>query len=151
MRGRGGVEDRKGMTTLTIPANCLRMRRLSRALTTVAATGATYTVWTVAHQVAGIDLLLKDGSTVTPAAVVATTVMIGLAAWSLLAVLEHFTRHARTIWSWTAGAFLLISLAGPFTATSPAAITALMTMHLAAAAVLIPLLHRSAVHSRRPR
>ncbi|GID97833.1 DUF6069 family protein [Amorphoplanes digitatis] len=131
---------------------CVRMRRVTRALAVVAATGAAYTVWTIAHQVAGVELVVDRGSgrtTVTPAAVVLATVVAGLAAWALLALLERRTRRAAALWSGTAGAVLLVSLLGPIgSAVGAGATAALVAMHLAAGAVLIPLLARSSVACR---
>ncbi|MET8154052.1 DUF6069 family protein [Actinoplanes sp. NPDC049668] len=124
------------------------MRRLTRGLAVVAAVGATYTVWTLAHQIAGVELVV-DGGSVTPAAVVLATVIAGLAAWALLALLERLTRRAAAIWSGIAGAVLLVSLLGPIgSAVGAGATAALVAMHLAAGAVLIPLLAHSSVACR---
>ncbi|MEU4221659.1 DUF6069 family protein, partial [Actinoplanes sp. NPDC026623] len=104
------------ITPAVTAADCVRRRRRTRALAVVAATGATFTVWTVAHQVAGVDLVVDSGSgatTVTPGAVVITTVVAGLAAWALLALAERRLRRATAVWSGVAGAVLLISLLGP--------------------------------------
>jgi hypothetical protein len=140
------------MTTAITAPECVRTRRRTRALAIVAATGATFTVWAVAHPLAGADLIVDTGSgrtTVTPAAVVLTTVVAGLAAWGLLALIERSTRRAATIWSWIAGAVLVISLLGPIgSAIGGGATAALVAMHLAAGAVLIPVLARSSVRCR---
>jgi hypothetical protein len=133
-------------------AECARKRRRTRALAVVAAAGASFTVWAIAHPLAGADLIVDTGSgrtTVTPAAVVLVTIVVGLAAWGLLAVLERFTRRAATVWTWIAGAVLLISLLGPFGSAVGAGTTAtLVAMHLATGAVLIPLMARSSIESR---
>jgi hypothetical protein len=133
-------------------AECARKRRRTRALVVLAAAGATYTVWAIAHQLAGIDLVVGTGSgrtTVAPSTVVIVTVVVGLAAWGLLGLLERFTRRAAAIWAWIAGAVLLISLLGPFgSAVGTGATAALVAMHLAAGAVLMPLLVRSSVKCR---
>lgn len=138
-----------------LPApRCTRQRRRTRALTVVAAAAATFTVWSIAHPLAGADLIIKSGAgptTVTPIAVVLVTVLAGLAAWGLLALLERFTQRAATIWSWIAGAVLAISLLGPIgSAVGTGATVALLAMHLAAGAVLIPLMVRSSTQCRRP-
>ncbi len=136
-----------GRTAEMTAAECARKRRRTRALAVVAAAGATFTVWAIAHPLAGADLVVDTGSgrtTVTPAAVVITTVVVGLAAWGLLALLERLTRRGTAIWSWIAGAVLLISLLGPIgSAIGAGATAALVAMHLAAGAVLIPLMARS--------
>ena len=146
------------MTTMTrtpavTPAQCARKRRRTRALAIVAAAGATFIVWTIANSVAGTDLVVDTGSgptTVTLTAVVLVTVVAGLAAWGLLALIERFTRRAAVIWSWTAGAVLLISLLGPIgSAVGAGATAALVAMHLVTGAVLIPLMARSSVQCRR--
>jgi hypothetical protein len=132
---------------------CVRRRRRTRALAIVAAAGATFTVWTIAHPVARADLVVETGSgptTVKPAAVVVMTVVAGLAAWGLLALVERFTRRAAAVWSWVACAVLLISLLGPIgSAVGAGATAALVAMHLVTGAVLIPIMARSSVQCRR--
>jgi peptidoglycan/LPS O-acetylase OafA/YrhL len=69
-----------------------------------------------------------------------------LAGWALLAALERLTPQARGAWTLVALVILALSLAGPLGGgTTTAAKTALACMHLAAAAVLIPILARSVV------
>jgi len=140
------------ITTTMTAAECVRKRRWTRALAIVAAAGATFTVWTVADPLAGAALVVDSGSghtTVTPTAVVLTTVLAGLAAWALLALVEHFTRRAAVVWSWVAGAVLSISLLGPIgSAVGGDAAVALVAMHLATGAVLIPIMARSSVKCR---
>jgi len=138
-----------GRTPAMTAAECARKRRRTRALAVLAAAGATFTVWAIAHPLAGADLVVDTGSgltTVTPAAVVLVTVVVGLAAWGLLALLERFTRRPAAVWTWIAGAVLLISLLGPIgSAVGAGATAALVAMHLATGAVLIPLMARSSV------
>jgi len=125
-------------------AECVRKRRRTRALAIVAAAAATFVVWTVAVPIADVDLVVDSGSgpnTVGPVAVVLVTVLAGLAAWGLLALLERFTRRGTTIWSWTAAAVLLVSLLGPIgSAEGGGATAALLTMHVVTGAVLIPIM-----------
>jgi hypothetical protein len=141
-----------GRTATVTSTGCVRQRRQSRALTVVAAAAATFGVWAVAHPLAGADLVVDTGSgptTVTPAAVVVVTVIAGLTAWALLALVERFSRRAAAIWSWIAGAVLLMSLLGPIgSALTTGTATTLVAMHLAAGAVLIPLMARSSVRCR---
>ena len=140
-------------TTAVTAAECARIRRRTRALAVVAAAGAAFTVWTVAHPVAGADLVVDTVSgptTVTPTAVVLATVVAGLAAWALLALIERLIRRAAAVWSWIAGAVLLISLLGPVgSAVGAGASAALVAMHLATGAALIPIMARSSVRCRR--
>ena len=142
-----------GRTPAVTAIECVRRRRRTRALAIVAAAGATFTVWTIAHPVARADLVVETGSgptTVTPAAVVLMTVVAGLVAWGLLALVERFTRRAAAVWSWIACAVLLISLLGPIgSAVGAGATAALVAMHLVTGAVLIPIMARSSVHCRR--
>jgi hypothetical protein len=134
-------------------AQCARIRRRTRALAIGAAAAATFTVWTIAHPVAGADLVVDTGSghtTVTPIAVVLSTVVAGLAAWALLAVVERFIRRAAEVWSWIACAVLLISLLGPIgSAVDAGATVALVAMHLATGAALIPIMARSSIQCRQ--
>lgn len=127
--------------------NCARTRRRTRTLAVLAATAATFTVWTIADPLAGVDLIADTGSgptTVTPIAVVLMTLVAGLAAWALLAVLERLTPRAATIWTWIAGAVLLISLLGPVgSAVGAGSTVTLVVMHLVTGAILIPLMARS--------
>jgi hypothetical protein len=86
-----------GRTAVMTAAECARERRRTRALAIVAAAGATFTVWAIARPIAGADLVVDTGSgptTVTPLAVVLVTIIVGLAAWGLPALLERFTRRA---------------------------------------------------------
>jgi hypothetical protein len=145
------------MTTMTTtsprqtvtPAECARIRRRTRALAILASAGATLTLWTIAHPLAGVDLVVDTGSgptTVTPIAVVLSTVVAGLAAWALLALLERLTSRAAAVWTWIACAVLAISLLGPIgSAVGGGATVALVAMHLATGAVLVPILARSSI------
>lgn len=123
-------------------APAVRKRRRTRAVAVVAAAAATFVVWTVAYPIAGVDLVVDSGSgptTVGPVAVVLVTVLAGLAAWGLLALLERVSRRGTTIWTWTAAAVLLLSLLGPIgSAEGGGATVALLAMHLVTGAVLIP-------------
>lgn len=129
-----------------------RPTRRRRALAVLGAAAATLTVWAIARPLAGVDLRVHVGSGtqhVGPATVVAVSVLTGLAAWALLAALEHFSPRAPTIWTAIALAALALSLAGPLTSgATTAAKMALTGMHLAAAAVLVPALTGSRVRAR---
>ena len=129
-----------------------RPTRRRRALAVLGAAAATLTVWAVTGPLAGVDLRVHVGSGtqhVGPATVVAVSVLTGLAAWALLAALEHFSPRAPTIWTAIALAALALSLAGPLTSgATTAAKMALTGMHLAAAAVLVPALTGSRVRAR---
>ena len=99
-----------------------RPTRRRRALAVLGAAAATLTVWAIAGPLAGVDLRVHvDSGTqhVGPATVVAVSVLTGLAAWALLAALEHFSPRAPTIWTAIALAALALSLAGRSPAAPP--------------------------------
>ena len=117
----------------------------ARALAVLGAATAALTVWAVAGPLAGVDLRVRLGSAavqhVGPATVAIVSILAGLAAWALLAVLEGFTARARTVWIAVVLVTLALSLAGPLSGgVTMAAKVALACMHLATAAVLILLL-----------
>jgi hypothetical protein len=132
----------------------IRTRRLAAVITAAAAAVA---VWAVAGPLAGIRLQARVGAhapaqQISLASVLTFSLLAGLAAWALLAVLEHRARHPRRVWTITAASVLAVSLAGPLTAgRGAAAIVALACMHLATGGVLIPALRRSAPVTRAPR
>ncbi|MET8908682.1 DUF6069 family protein [Micromonospora sp. NPDC004551] len=138
------------MDTTTAPAVTAGRpgRRRERALAVLAAAAATLTVWVAAVPVAGVDLVARNGGTeqsVTAVAVGVSTVLAGLAGWALLALLERFTTRARAVWTAAAGLVLLLSLLGPLGGgVGGAATLTLVALHLTAAAVLVPLLRRTA-------
>ena len=133
--------------------------RRARALAVVAAALAALAVWLVTDPLLGFDLAgpTRPGSqelmSITPALVAGTSLVVALAGWALLALLERFTARARTIWTAIALLVALLSLAGPLSAlasTSAANAVALALMHLAVAAVLIPGLAGTSPSPARP-
>jgi hypothetical protein len=130
-------------------SNVTRSTAALRALTVLAAIVATLVIWAVEARLLGIDLRARPvpgaaAVVVGPAAVVSFTLLAGLAAWGLLALLERLTSRARAVWIVVAVLALLISLAGPLGgAVTATAAVGLACMHVAAAAILIPLLPRS--------
>ncbi|MGN9909027.1 DUF6069 family protein [Phytohabitans sp. LJ34] len=129
------------MTTTLAPKS--RPVARTRAVWIVGAAAATGTIWAIGRG-AGADLT-AGGQAVTLPAVVVVTLVVGLAAWALLAILERAMRRAATAWTWAAVAVLVLSLAGPVGGAETAGgAAALVAMHLAAAAVLIPGLRRTA-------
>ena len=109
--------------------------RRARALAVIAAALAALAVWLVTDPLLGIDLTgtTAPGSqelmSITPALVAGTSLVVALAGWALLALLERFTARARTT---TANAL------------------ALALMHVAVAAVFIPMLAGTAPAPARP-
>ena len=133
--------------------------RHARALAVVAAALAALAVWLVTDPLLGIDLTgptvpgSQELQPITPAMVAGGSLAAALAGWALLALLERFTARARTIWSATAVLVALLSLAGPLSAlasTSAANVLSLALMHLAVAAVLIPMLAGTSPAPARP-
>ncbi|BCB77511.1 hypothetical protein GCM10022251_69450 [Phytohabitans flavus] len=115
----------------------------TRAVVILVATAATCAIWAVARGL-GTDLTANERAVALPA-VILTTVLVGLAAWALLAILERATRHAATAWTCVAAVVLVLSLAGPVGgAETTGGTVALAAMHLAAGAVLILGLRRTA-------
>ncbi|MGW5671654.1 DUF6069 family protein [Micromonospora sp. NPDC003776] len=136
------------MNTMPHTAAPRSARRRGRALAVLATTAATLLVWVVAVPASGVDLTARIGGTeqtVTPVAVVLSTLLAGLAAWGLLALLERLTTRSRAVWTGAALIVLLVSLAGPMGGgVGTAAVATLVAMHLVTAVVLVPLLWRTA-------
>lgn len=141
------------MTTTTRPrsrsATTGRVRQ--RALTAAAAMLTAVAVWVIAVPVAGLDLLVRPGGGATQHVGVGSVVIVSLLAallgWGLLALLERLLpARARTVWTVVAGLVLVLSLAGPLTGGTTAAVTVtLALMHAAVGAVLIAGLPRRMV------
>lgn len=83
--------------------------------------------------------------------VVGVALAVGVLGWGTLAVLERFLRHARAIWTAIAVAILALSFAPLVGADAAAGTKAVLSlMHLAVAAVLIPMLRRISANSVKP-
>ncbi|GIH17926.1 DUF6069 family protein [Rugosimonospora africana] len=140
------------MSTITVPASTRpAAARGARPLAVAATVAATLAVWAVADPLAGVRLAVRSGDStriVGPASVAVVGLVVGLAAWGLLALLERVSRRARGIWTGIALAVFVVSLAGPLGGATTAATVSLACLHLAAAAVLIPLLARTAGRGR---
>jgi hypothetical protein len=81
--------------------------------------------------------------------VIAVTLVAGLAAWGLLALLERVTGNAKTIWTAIAVVVLVLSLLGPIgSGVGTSSKIALALMHAGAAATIIPLMRRSITGDR---
>jgi len=136
--------------SITQPATgapAAKQRTGSRVLPIIAAVVGTVVVWLVAHSVLDVALKVKSGDTVQDvsiASVIIVTLVVGLLAWALLAVLERVTKAARTVWTTIGVVFFLLSLLGPLGAVGSSAKLSLACMHLVAAAIIIPGLGRTA-------
>jgi len=116
--------------------------RRHRLMTVIAATAATFVIWLIAHPVAGIELDMgkeaNDPSrTIGAVSVVTVTAIAGLIGWASLEIFERLTARARTRWTACALLALFISFLGPLGAVTTSAAIALLSMHLAAGAILI--------------
>lgn len=90
-----------------------------------------------------------DDQTIGFVPVILVTLIVGLVAWGLLALLERMTGNAKTIWTAIAVVVFLLSLLGPLgsgVGTSSKIVLALM--HVGAAITIIPLMRRSAAAER---
>jgi Family of unknown function (DUF6069) len=133
--------------------------RRARALAVIAAVLAALAVWLIADPLLGVDLAAptRPGSeelmSITPALVAGTSLVVALAGWALLALLERFTARARTTWTAIALLVALLSLGGPLStiaSTTVANALALAFMHLAVTAVLIAGLAATSPAPARP-
>jgi hypothetical protein len=100
-------------------------------------------------QAAGAELTVRPSGQQTMEVglpiVVAVALIAGLAGWALLAILEKANPRGTKIWTWIATVTTVLSLALPMTVEAAGATKVwLMTMHVAVAAVLIPLMQRGA-------
>ncbi len=110
--------------------------RLSRrGLGTVGGALAALAVWALADPVLGVELAAMQ---VGPGAVAASSLVSALGGWGLLVVLERTVARPRTVWTRTAAAVAVLSLAGPLGAATTATAVVLGVMHVVVAAVVIP-------------
>ncbi|HEY2765851.1 MAG TPA: DUF6069 family protein [Pseudonocardiaceae bacterium] len=120
-----------------------RARRGRRAGAVVGAVLANCLLWLVARAL-GVDFVLSDSlgtGVLGLGTVIVFTLVFGLLGWGTLAGLERFTRRARTTWTVIATVVLLLSLVPIFLEHATTGTrTALVLLHLAVAAVLIPAL-----------
>ena len=141
------------MSTITSPhrAPAVRSRRAERLLIVAAAAMATSLVWVVASAPLGLELSQPGFGTQPPEAlpiwwVAVITVVAGLAGWGVLAIIERVMSRPAVVWLAVSLVALVLSLGGPASGEGVGAANrlALVAMHLAAGAVLIPSFYRSA-------
>jgi hypothetical protein len=138
----------------------------SRALAAAGGTLAAVAAWIIEVPLLGVGLRIRFGGghgwgghgwgaghgfgggqvqTIGIGPVIGISLAAGLLGWLLLAVLERRTSRARALWTGAALVALAVSLGLPLSAaTTTAATVGLIVMHLAVAAVLIPLMGRTA-------
>src|SRR5262245_22895810 len=122
-------------------------RRHHGALVTGGAALSTALIWAVAR-VAGVELRVDPRNGQPPSVIgvsfaVAVTIIVCLIAWAVRVSLQRLTHRAATIWT----ALAAITLAGSFlplfmVEASISTKATLATMHLAVAALLIPMFGR---------
>ncbi|MGY1434629.1 DUF6069 family protein [Streptomyces reniochalinae] len=124
----------------------------TRALAVVGAVVLAALIWVLADPVLGVDLRTPDGpgSTTTSElalpVVIVSVAVLSLVGWGLLALLERLTGRARTVWSAIACAVVVLSLFAPLFSAglSGGNRVALVCLHLAVGAVLIPAYRKDA-------
>ncbi|WP_431904934.1 DUF6069 family protein [Nonomuraea sp. bgisy101] len=117
--------------------------RYGKAAAILSATLAACVLWFIAHAL-NVDLVvdMRNGQPPTPvglAQVAGFTLSLSLLAWGVLAALEKYARHGRTIWRVLALTTLAVSFL-PILGVEASVGTkiALSLMHGAVAAVLVP-------------
>ena len=143
------------MTTTTTRNRRSTIGRIrQRVLTVAAAVVAAVLAWLIAVPIVGIDLVVRPGGgaaqQVGLGSVVAVSLLASLLGWGLLALLERLvSRRALTAWTVVAVVVLMLSLSGPLTAATNAAVAiALVLMHLVVGAVLIMGMRRTTVRGQ---
>jgi hypothetical protein len=113
----------------------------ARALTVAGAVVAAVLGWALLAPVAGLDLIVTVGTgqqRLGIAAVIAATLVVGLAGWGLRALLDRLTGRARTVWTVIAAIVLVLSLLGPAgSAVGGGTVVALIGLHLLVGLVLL--------------
>ena len=133
------------------PATLSRLRRGDRVVAVLATVIAPVLVWLIATVAFGQHLYQPGfgGSAPQELSVWLVAAVAGIAALAgagVLALIERINRRPAQVWLVVSTAVLILSLGGPLSGEgiSTANKLALVSMHLAAGAVLIPLLYRSA-------
>ena len=139
----------------TIDRPVRRVGRRERWLAVLGPAGAAVAVWIAAVPLAGIDLQVRMSGTtedVGPVSVLASALLAAVAGLGCVAVLRRITKRPARAWTILASMILVLSLSGPLTqAVGAGATVILVAMHLAVAAVLIPLGRRLASAPVGPR
>ncbi|MGC9671060.1 DUF6069 family protein [Planosporangium sp. 12N6] len=137
-------------TTVSAARAERRTRRLVRAASVVGAACVTSVIFAIG-KAAGTEFTITDpGDNAVPHTFVLPeiaiiTLIIGLAGWAALAVLERFTSRARIVWSILAAAVVLLSLPPIWIerATTDTRVL-LAVIHVAVGVALIPMVRVSA-------
>ena len=140
-------------TPIDVPVR--RIARRERWLAVLGPATAALAVWIAAVPLAGIDLQVRMSGTtqdVGPVSVVVSALLAAVAGLGCLAILRRITERPARAWTILAVVVLVLSLTGPLgQAVGTSATVILVAMHLAVAAVLIPLGRRLASAPVGPR
>lgn len=119
----------------------------SRAVAWLGGAVAALLVWVVAVPLAGADLRAAVAGTeqaIVVGAVIASALIQGAIGWAVLALLERFLARARTVWLVLAALVLVLTGVNAVVAAENTETAVwLNVMHLAVAAVLVPVLART--------
>lgn len=134
-------------TTMESPAPTIAGAVRTRILGVAGAAVAAVAVWAIAVPLLGVQLLVKFGASAPQSVgvglVLGASLIGSLAGWGLLVALERRTAQARTIWTAIAVLAVLVSFSLPlFAGVSTSTKVTLAVMHVAVAAVLIPVMRR---------
>ena len=139
------------MTTMSAtPRRATGARRAVRAVAVIGGALAALVVWAVAKallpDVREPSFGSSDPQVLSPTFVVIASVIGAALAWAAIEVLERLTPNPRRAWSLLAPIALVISFGGPLSGhgISDGNRLALALMHVAVAAVVIPVYYRTA-------
>ncbi|MHB8289742.1 MAG: DUF6069 family protein [Acidimicrobiales bacterium] len=149
------MKNEEKLPSLTTPTR--RTAELCRLAGAAAAAAAALTVWLIVRYGEGLHLHAPAfGPTQRPATVsggfaVVVVVLAALAGWGVVELLEAKARRPRRAWLVTAPVVLVVSLSAPLSGhgVTSSDRLALVCMHLAVGAALIPLYARSLHPTRR--
>ncbi|MEU0090828.1 DUF6069 family protein [Kribbella sp. NPDC006257] len=128
-----------------LPRRVVGRRRLSVVGFTI---GVALIWWAILSQALGIDLVAKQGSVthIKGGSVFVATLVMSLAGWGLLSILERRTVNARNAWTIVATIFCITSLGSPLlNGIGTDAKLALASLHLLVGASVILGLRRTAL------
>lgn len=104
-----------------------------RWFTVLAVMAAATATWGVLHSALHIDLAVRQGGRVQHVdslTVTLTSLVVGLAGWLTLTLLERTTERGRLVWRLLGAGVLLVSLTGPAAAVTRSAGLGLLALHL---------------------
>jgi len=111
-----------------------------RLIVIAAAAVAAIAVWALEDPLGGVHLAVDSRGTtqdIGPVTVVATPILVGLAAWGLLAIFERRLRRPHRTWTIVATVVFALSLLGPAGGVGASSKLGLAALHVVVAAALI--------------